>query len=473
MNDRAAPAAWYRDDVAYLKRQMIAAETLEQPAPPAETGAFGVPARADVSRARKLLRSLRLPHELDRNETVRALRRAGRKGDSRAIVLGFVNSALEGCHPLVHRVIELVDVQCKSGDQVAKALNLSERQFYRYRAVAVSAIAHAMRGSLDPSASPDANDAGTTGLLGLARASFERPSRASLTAALEYFGRAVVRDPADAGAWAAAGEAHFLTGLWLWRDPRAAFRDAADAVGRALARNPNLAEAHVIRGALAAFRDAGMTRADALLSKALELDPACFSAHVIRWWFARLQRDAPAAAGAIARGLARYPASPSLQTALGVAYLVFGEPERAVEQLGAALQFDPAFAPARFELAAALVAQHAWPAAQLHLERLLATEPSPSAFAAAAFVHAIVGEEARAQRDAAALEEQCARRVPRHLAALVELGLGRADRAEKELRACTREEIAWTRLPWFNAFFAEFLAQRGCTSVAQLARSSH
>ena len=101
----------------------------------------------------------------------------------------------------------------------------------------------------------------------------------TLTRAIEYFDRAIARDPAFALAWANLAMTYTElaeTGVMV---PDDAYRRAADALANALRLDPELGAAHVTLGHLKAVREFDWSGAEQAFTRALELSPGSADAH--------------------------------------------------------------------------------------------------------------------------------------------------------------------------------------------------
>jgi serine/threonine protein kinase/tetratricopeptide (TPR) repeat protein len=110
-----------------------------------------------------------------------------------------------------------------------------------------------------------------------------RESPENFVAAADLFGKATERDPSYALAWAGLAEVQFLRAVLSTvrksQQPEL-FEKAANAVERALDLDGTLAEAHVVRGILLAYRPPGDAAAgERELRRAIGLDPRLANAH--------------------------------------------------------------------------------------------------------------------------------------------------------------------------------------------------
>ena len=107
------------------------------------------------------------------------------------------------------------------------------------------------------------------------RGRFESSKRspAGLTAGISHYEQAIELDPRYAAAYAAIGEAYNLLPMHRVALPSEAFPLAKRAAEAALARDPSLADAHVVLGTAAFYYDWDWAEAERQLRRAIELDP--------------------------------------------------------------------------------------------------------------------------------------------------------------------------------------------------------
>ena len=132
-------------------------------------------------------------------------------------------------------------------------------------------------------ARPPARDFAAYDLYLRGRERFYRTRRANVDAALELFRRATEHDAGYARAWAGISDCHAY--LYMYFDPRPAHLEAAlDASERALALDPDSAEAHAARG-FAVSLDRRFPEAESEFRAAIRLNPSLFEAH---YFYARM-----------------------------------------------------------------------------------------------------------------------------------------------------------------------------------------
>ncbi len=145
-----------------------------------------------------------------------------------------------------------------------------------------------------------------------------------------------------------------------------------------LAVDPRRGEAHMLLGMAYRMQSAEMSsEARAELVQALELDPDLVPARFI---LAQLYLDLGRPGGArdtLSAGLAQHPGQPQLSTLLAEAERQLGNPQRALELTGQALQGDASLLQARYYRALALLDLEQRDAAILELEQVAAAGGNP------------------------------------------------------------------------------------------------
>lgn len=119
---------------------------------------------------------------------------------------------------------------------------------------------------------PDANVPGYTAYL-QGKYFLRVNTKESLEKAVRYFGEAVTLDPTSAPAWSGLSIAHVTSATEGHEPPAIAYAAARAAVERALAIDPNLAQAHVALSTIRRVYDWDWAGADAAAQQALRLAP--------------------------------------------------------------------------------------------------------------------------------------------------------------------------------------------------------
>ena len=391
---------------------------------------------------RRLLRGIRAPHSLLDDALANELAAATGAESPRDAVLALLERALQGYDPRCRRVVELCDVRGEPGKAVADELHLSERSFYRLRALVVVALERAIADLRRPVRR--AMDLEAVGWYARGQRLLGRRTRSALGGALQCFQAALDHDPSFARAYTGIAYARLLAAEYAIEDERAAFADAKRALACARELDPQLAEVFAGEGDILLFAERDADGARSRFEAAIGRDTQCASAYQNVAWLALLERRPEVAGARAADGLLRDPASLALQTTLGLAMHEGGRAERARSHLRAILADDPDYVPARFHLGAMLAENGDDVAAGSLFEALIAEEPRAPYVAAAAYVRARLGDAAGALADLDAIEAQAPRDRPPHVyRAIVFNGLGREAAAVRELRAAVRDQKPW------------------------------
>ena len=168
----------------------------------------------------------------------------------------------------------------------------------------------------------------------------------NLQLALESARRAVSLDPGYAGAYAEVARASSL--LWWMYFDRSPDRvsEALSAAEKALALDPNSAEAHLARGAL--FYHIGLDYEGALreFSTALELNPSDSNSLAYTGYVKRRQGRADEALAFLERAFAVDPLSANLAYNIGETHMLLRQPDLAEHRFDDALRIYPTSGPA-------------------------------------------------------------------------------------------------------------------------------
>jgi DNA-binding winged helix-turn-helix (wHTH) protein/cytochrome c-type biogenesis protein CcmH/NrfG len=106
-----------------------------------------------------------------------------------------------------------------------------------------------------------------------------------LTRSIEYFHRAIERDPDYPLAWTGLADAHITIGIFGLQPPGDVFPPAKAAAERALALDESLAEGHTVLAEIQKLYEWKWDAAERSYRRALELDPGYSVAH---HWYAQL-----------------------------------------------------------------------------------------------------------------------------------------------------------------------------------------
>ena len=168
-----------------------------------------------------------------------------------------------------------------------------------------------------------------------------RPNAANLGEALAAFREAIDRDPTCARAWAGTASAYRALVITADRDPREMFPLAKAAVARALAIDPDSAEAYTAKGFIEFWYDWDWPRSEASLRHAIALNPNLAEAQIalahLLVNIGRAQEVEPYARRAIALD----PLSPIVNSLAGSFLGAAGLKEEARRQIDKTLELEP------------------------------------------------------------------------------------------------------------------------------------
>jgi len=249
---------------------------------------------------------------------------------------------------------------------------------------------------------------------------------------IEFFKRAIERDPYFALAYAGIADSYYLlcstrlAGL----APEEAIPRAEAAALRALQIDDTLAEAH---SSMASLRQNGWDWEGAALEykRAIELNPSYATAHHWYAFYLVALGRVDEAIGEAKRALDLDPLSISINSDLALIFIYARQPDRAIDQYEKTIELDPTFALAHQGLGRAYLQKGMRLEAMHHIRRAVQLSGNSMAISwALAYAHAVVGnaEEARAILDKL-LERSMCSYVPPMSIAMIYVGLGDYEQA--------------------------------------------
>jgi tetratricopeptide (TPR) repeat protein len=171
--------------------------------------------------------------------------------------------------------------------------------------------------------------------------------------AVPYFEKAIERDRNYALAWSGLADALVMLGDYQVVTPGSVVESAREAVGRALALDPNLAEAHTSLGVLETLLRNGPAAVEAL-QRAVELRPSYADAHNWLSWIQTVLGHRDAALASAERSVELNPLAPEPLSNLALAQIANGRVERGLDTARRALEIQPDFETSAFYEALAL-----------------------------------------------------------------------------------------------------------------------
>jgi serine/threonine protein kinase/Flp pilus assembly protein TadD len=263
-----------------------------------------------------------------------------------------------------------------------------------------------------------------------------------ITKSIEFFERAIARDPAYSLAYAGLADSLVLVAFYGALPPKEILPKARAAAMRALEIDKDLAEAHALLADLKYLFDWDWAGSETQFRRAIELSPGYPTAH--QWYanyLAVLGRPKEACAE-ILRAEELDPLNPVISMDVGfTCYYPSGEYEKAVEQYRKVLVLAPDFALARIYLALAHIRRNDLAQAVTELETVKRLEPGePDPIALLGYAFAVNGRREEAKRALAELQALSKQRyVSPFPIAWIYMGLGDEDRAFEWLEKAYEE----------------------------------
>jgi TolB-like protein/Tfp pilus assembly protein PilF len=249
--------------------------------------------------------------------------------------------------------------------------------------------------------------------------------------AIDYFNKAIEKDPNYALAYAGLADAYGLLSGFGAASPKDSLPQAKAAAMKALELDNSLGEAHAsLAQALFAY-DFNFAEANREFRRAIELCPNYATAH--QWYgqsgLAPLGQFEDAIAE-MKRALELDPLSVIINADLGSVLCSARHYDAAIEQLRKTLEMDPRFYYAHWNLGVALEVKGLVDQAVVEYEKAIALDDDPLSAGLLAHLYAKIGQRAKALQIQERLREVSKRRyVSPYIFAMIHLGLGEKDQA--------------------------------------------
>jgi DNA-binding winged helix-turn-helix (wHTH) protein/TolB-like protein/Flp pilus assembly protein TadD len=262
----------------------------------------------------------------------------------------------------------------------------------------------------------------------------------------EHFRRALERDPHFAAAWAGIAEAWLFRGRFGNAPPAEIFEKAREAAMKAVALDPELADAHAALAQVYGDHDWNWEDAEREYRRALELNPNSDVAHA---QFAQLQlfrRRFGEALEHSARAVEIDPLSPYLAVGRGVVLENSGRTQEAVTHWEQVLRAHPNLIPALLHLGLTYVDAGKPEDAIATFDRALGTRVGSSSQLAALKAYALATAGRREEALAIVREIEKLNAPPSPNLALAWTALGDHDRAFHWLERAYRDQLYLLRI---------------------------
>jgi TolB-like protein/Tfp pilus assembly protein PilF len=278
---------------------------------------------------------------------------------------------------------------------------------------------------------------------------------ASFAKARDYFQEAVQRDPGFARAWSGLADAYdHLAGQSALPSDEA-YPRARAAAERALALDPELAEAHASLARALAWYFWDTEAAERHFRRAIELDPSDAAAHQGYAEYLRNLGRFDEALAEVQRAQELDPLTAYSHVERGIILYFAGRYDEALEQYRRLLHATPAANYTNIFVAMVQLQKGEHAAALASLQRMDPEERQPDALGVRGVVHARAGRPGEARRMLARLDELAAeRRVPAFPRAAIHIHLGEHDRALHLLEQAVAERSWHVRMLKMEPLFA-------------------
>jgi Flp pilus assembly protein TadD len=256
-----------------------------------------------------------------------------------------------------------------------------------------------------------------------------RTDETALRKSVAYFDSATRFDTSYAAAYSGLSDAYSVLSIWGFEPPLRGFPVAKRAAQRALALDPNLAEAHTSLGIISMWFDLDGKAARRELTRAIELDSRYSAAHLF-YAFYLANHDSTAAAVDQARTARELdPLSIIVNIRVGTMLFYAGRYPQALAELKSSLALDSNNAMIHAELARVFVQLDRCSDAQGEIRQLPASFPNVER-GVAGYVYAVCGLRPEAEAMLQDLVNQWKQGfVFASRIAALEVGLGRYEEA--------------------------------------------
>jgi len=262
---------------------------------------------------------------------------------------------------------------------------------------------------------------------------WNKRSGTDLRKAIDYFERAIAKDPNYALAYVGLADSHLLLSSYASVSPRESLPPAKAALKKALSLDDSLAEAHASSGLLATL-ELDLQRAIDELQRAIKLKPNYATAH--HWLslgFTTLGQFDPAILEA-KRAVELDPLSLIINADYGWVYFNGHRYDQAEAQVRKTLEIDPNFFLAHYYLGAVLQFKGHVAQAIPEFQKAFDLNGDPYSRAMLGQAYARNGQPGEARKVLASLNEEAkSKYVAPYALALVDTALGDKERAIEEL----------------------------------------
>jgi TolB-like protein/Tfp pilus assembly protein PilF len=267
---------------------------------------------------------------------------------------------------------------------------------------------------------------------------------AAVKKGMEYFQRAIEKDPTYASAYVSLADSAAVTGFWGFVSPEEGFGKAASIAKKAL-EFEDTAEAHAARGWALLHYEFDFPACEREFQHSIELNPGY--ANGAQWYamYLTLMGRTRKGIAEVKRALRLDPLSLIINATFGWICYVMREYEESLDQLQKTIELDPNFPPSRYITGMVCEKMGMYERGIDELqEALRLSGDAPAYVAQLGSMYAYAGQVEAAMKIAEDLQELSQRRyvMPYYLA-MIYTGLCRRDEAFYWLERAYEEHAAW------------------------------
>jgi non-specific serine/threonine protein kinase len=270
-------------------------------------------------------------------------------------------------------------------------------------------------------------------------------SPSTLRLAIQSFERAISLDADYALAYAGLADSWALYRPYGWLPIEACKPQAAQAVERAMALGPELAEVQFARALHALYFDPHWRGSEPYFKRALELNPRSSLAHAFQGVALAGMYRLPEAKAAAAAAIELDPLSPFIHGAAGMTSFAGGDVAGAEQAARRALELQPDFLMGAWLLAIALDHEGHLEEAEAMIARTTAISRAPIFVSMIGKIYARQGRLEECAHVEAELEDRRVRGeyIPRACDVIIASGRNDVPGLRRALRACIDEQTNW------------------------------
>jgi serine/threonine protein kinase/Tfp pilus assembly protein PilF len=267
---------------------------------------------------------------------------------------------------------------------------------------------------------------------------------------IEYFKRAIEKDPAYALAYSGLADAYSLLGELSVAPPKESFPQARTYAEKALALDETLPDAHLSLGIVELLYEWDWPGAEKELRRAKELDPNNPQVYHFYAHYLQSVERMEESINETKRGVELDPTSLVINAELGWAYYCARHHDQAIAQGRKTLELDPNFVYTSWVIAQSYEQTEKYQESVAELKRARTIDAKwPYIIAELGYAYAVSGERSEAEKILQQLNERAAREyIDAILIAYIYVGLGQKDQAFAWLEKAYQERSGL--MPWLK-----------------------